>query len=59
MATAPEFQPQGVIPATLLAFDQDFEIDEAASRKHLADVAAHPLPPPVDMRDVIWSRLAK
>ena len=40
MATAPDFQPQGVIPATLLAFDQDFEIDEAASRKHLADVAA-------------------
>ena len=35
-----DFQPQGVIPATLLAFDDDFEIDEAASRKHLSDVAA-------------------
>ena len=35
-----EFRPQGVIPATLLAFDDDFEIDEAASRRHLRDVAA-------------------
>ena len=30
----------GVIPATLLAFDIDYEIDEAASRSHLRDVAA-------------------
>ncbi|MDE0726346.1 MAG: dihydrodipicolinate synthase family protein [Alphaproteobacteria bacterium] len=30
----------GVIPATLLAFDTDMEIDEAASRRHLRDVAA-------------------
>ena len=30
----------GVIPATLLAFDIDYEIDEAASRHHLRDVAA-------------------
>ena len=30
----------GVIPATLLAFDIDYEIDEAASRRHLRDVAA-------------------
>jgi len=32
--------PAGVIPATLLAFDDDFAIDEAASRDHLRDVAA-------------------
>ncbi|MBC8242231.1 MAG: dihydrodipicolinate synthase family protein [Alphaproteobacteria bacterium] len=30
----------GVIPATLLAFDDDMSIDEAASRGHLRDVAA-------------------
>ena len=30
----------GVIPATLLAFDIDYEINEAASRRHLRDVAA-------------------
>ncbi|MBT7760697.1 MAG: dihydrodipicolinate synthase family protein, partial [Rhodospirillaceae bacterium] len=30
----------GVIPATLLAFDNDMQIDEAASRRHLRDVAA-------------------
>ncbi len=30
----------GVIPATLLAFDEDMLIDEAASRSHLRDVAA-------------------
>ncbi|MBL6596539.1 MAG: dihydrodipicolinate synthase family protein [Candidatus Puniceispirillum sp.] len=34
-----KFQAQGVIPATLVAFDQDFEIDVEASRKHLRDVA--------------------
>jgi 4-hydroxy-tetrahydrodipicolinate synthase len=34
-----KFQAQGVIPATLVAFDQDFEIDIEASRKHLRDVA--------------------
>ena len=34
-----KFQAQGVIPATLVAFDQDFEIDIGASRKHLRDVA--------------------
>ncbi|MBT3330675.1 MAG: dihydrodipicolinate synthase family protein [Rhodospirillaceae bacterium] len=32
----------GVIPATLLAFDDAFMIDEAASRRHLAHVAATP-----------------
>ena len=35
-----DFTPAGVIPATLLAFDDDYAIDEAASRRHLADVAA-------------------
>lgn len=35
-----DFQPAGVIPATLLAFNDDFSIDEANSRKHLSDVAA-------------------
>ena len=34
------FTAEGVIPATLVAFNQDFEIDVAASRKHLRDVAA-------------------
>lgn len=29
----------GVIPATLMAFDEDFSIDEAAARRHLAHVA--------------------
>lgn len=31
--------PQGVIPATLLAFDEDLAIDEAETRRHLAQVA--------------------
>ena len=35
-----DFQPAGVIPATLAAFHDDFSIDEKNSRKHLADVAA-------------------
>ena len=33
------FVPQGVIPATLLALNEDFTIDEAATRAHLAYVA--------------------
>ena len=32
--------PHGVIPAALLAFDDDYSIDEKNSRRHLADVAA-------------------
>jgi 4-hydroxy-tetrahydrodipicolinate synthase len=32
--------PQGVIPAVLLPFDNDFAIDEASFRKHLRDVAS-------------------
>lgn len=34
------FEPKGVIPATLLAFNEDFSIDEAATRKHTRDVCA-------------------
>ncbi len=33
------YVPHGVIPATLLAFDTDYAIDEAATRAHLAYVA--------------------
>lgn len=33
------FRPEGVIPATLLAFNDDLTIDEAASRKHFRDCA--------------------
>jgi 4-hydroxy-tetrahydrodipicolinate synthase len=34
--------PHGVIPATLLAFRDDFSIDEAGTRRHLRHVAATP-----------------
>ncbi len=34
-----DYMPAGVIPATLLAFDDDFAIDEQATRDHLRDVA--------------------
>ena len=34
-----EFKAEGVIPAALVAFETDFEIDIEASRKHLRDVA--------------------
>ncbi len=34
------YQPAGVIPATLLAFKDDFSIDEPETRRHLAHVAA-------------------
>ena len=33
------FKLEGVIPATLLAFDKDFEINEKASRKHIKECA--------------------
>ncbi len=36
------FQPSGVIPATLMAFHDDYSIDEPNARKHLGDVAAVP-----------------
>jgi 4-hydroxy-tetrahydrodipicolinate synthase len=42
MARFKSYRPRGVIPATLLAFNDDFSIDEPQSRKHLADVAATP-----------------
>jgi 4-hydroxy-tetrahydrodipicolinate synthase len=42
MRRFPDFVPEGVIPATLMAFDDDFAIDEAGARKHLGDVAATP-----------------
>ncbi len=35
-----DFEPTGVIPATLLAFNEDFSIDEAATRQHLREVCA-------------------
>ena len=34
------YSPRGVIPATLMAFHDDFSIDEVHARKHLRDVAA-------------------
>lgn len=34
------YEPAGVIPATLLAFHDDFSIDEAETRRHLTQVAA-------------------
>ena len=33
------FEPQGVIPACLLPFSADLEIDEPAYRRHLRDLA--------------------
>ena len=35
-----DFEPTGVIPACLLPFDDDLQIDEAGYRKHLREVAA-------------------
>lgn len=37
-----DFQPKGVIPATLLALNDDMSIDERATRKHLRDCALVP-----------------
>lgn len=37
---AKRYQPEGVIPATLLAFNDDFSIDERETRRHLAHVAS-------------------
>jgi 4-hydroxy-tetrahydrodipicolinate synthase len=36
------YVPQGVIPAVLLPFDNDFAIDEPGFRKHLRDVGTTP-----------------
>ena len=38
MSRFKDFMPAGVIPATLLAFNEDFAIDEAATRARLSDV---------------------
>jgi len=40
VADRPRFRPEGVIPACLLPFHEDFSIDEASYRKHLRDVAS-------------------
>jgi 4-hydroxy-tetrahydrodipicolinate synthase len=40
MVRKTDFVPQGVIPAVLLPFHEDFSIDEAAFRSHLRDVGA-------------------
>ncbi len=40
LARFSDYQPAGVIPATLLAFNDDLSIDEAATISHLEDVAA-------------------
>ncbi|MEZ5936048.1 MAG: dihydrodipicolinate synthase family protein [Alphaproteobacteria bacterium] len=40
MAGFKDYRPKGVIPATLMAFHEDFSIDEPSARRHLADVAA-------------------
>ena len=42
MSRHPDFVPQGVIPAVLLPFHDDFSIDEQNFRAHLRDVAAVP-----------------
>ncbi len=34
-----DFHPDGVIPATLLAFNEDFSIDEPSTRRHVRHVA--------------------
>jgi 4-hydroxy-tetrahydrodipicolinate synthase len=36
------YQPAGVIPAVLMAFNEDYSLDEPNARKHLRDVAAVP-----------------
>ena len=35
-----DYVPQGVIPAVLLPFQDDFSIDEPSYRAHLRDVAS-------------------
>lgn len=42
MARFKDFTPAGVIPATLLAFKPDYEIDWAETTRHLKQVAATP-----------------
>ena len=38
MARYPDYVPHGVIPAALLAFDEDYSIAEAETRRHLSYV---------------------
>ncbi len=40
MARFKDFVPEGVIPATLMAFDDDLAIDEPSARRHLRQVAS-------------------
>src|SRR6201991_3054213 len=40
MGRVRDFVPQGVIPAVLLPFHDDFSIDERSFREHLRDVAS-------------------
>jgi 4-hydroxy-tetrahydrodipicolinate synthase len=40
MAAFKDYTPAGVIPAAILAFDEDFGINEAETRRHLSFVAA-------------------
>src|ERR1700753_1556429 len=40
MSRVRDFVPQGVIPAVLLPFHDDFSIDERSFRNHLRDVAS-------------------
>lgn len=40
MSRYAKYQPQGVIPACLMPFDADLDIDEAAYRSHLRDLGA-------------------
>lgn len=42
MTTSDEFVPSGVIPATLLAFNEDFSINWSETIRHLQDVAQTP-----------------
>ncbi|HET9902647.1 MAG TPA: dihydrodipicolinate synthase family protein [Xanthobacteraceae bacterium] len=42
MASTHRYEPAGVIPATLVAFHEDFSIDEAETLRHLRFVAATP-----------------
>ena len=39
MSHTNQIKLEGVIPATLLAFDKDFNINEKSSRKHIRDCA--------------------
>jgi 4-hydroxy-tetrahydrodipicolinate synthase len=42
MSRFANYQPEGVIPATLLVLNRDLSIDEKATRKHLRDCALVP-----------------